>query len=137
MFLAPDSRTTQYRLSSIWPISIDEWRAISYHLLSDTGESTSPKPVKYSHTIYPNLFSNFRVNSSEVACDPYIEAIQYLNSTNIDVNVLQSIVFLLMVKLWTVILEQLVAIILFRTKIEITLARKYDLVRSWFSEVAF
>ena len=39
---------TQYRLSSIWPISNDEWRAISYHLLSDIGESTSPKPVRYS-----------------------------------------------------------------------------------------
>ena len=77
----------------------------------------------------------------DIACDPYIEVNQYLNSTNIDINVLQSIVFLLMVKLWTVILEQLVAIILFsyllKTKIEITLARKYDLVRLWFSEVAF
>ena len=40
----------------------------------------------------------------DIACDPYIEGIQYLNSTNIDINVLQSIVFLLMVKLWTVIL---------------------------------
>ena len=73
----------------------------------------------------------------DIACDPYIEAIQYLNSTNIDINVLQSIVFLLMVKLWTVILEQLVAIILFSYLLKITLARKYDLVRSWFSEVAF
>ena len=77
--------------------------------------------------------------SSLIACDPYIEAIQYLNS--IDINVFQSIVFLLMVKLWTVILEQLVAIILFsfllNTKIEITLAREYDFVRSWFSEVSF
>ena len=49
----------------------------------------------------------------DIACDPYNEAIQYLNSTNIDINVPQSIVFLLMVKKWTVILEQLVAIILF------------------------
>ena len=77
--------------------------------------------------------------SSLIACDPYIEAIQYFNS--IDINVFQSIVFLLMVKLWTVILEQLVAIILFsfllNTKIEITLAREYDFVRSWFSEVSF
>ena len=64
----------------------------------------------------------------DIACDPYIEAIEYLNSTNIDINVLLSIVFLLMVKLWTVILEQLVAIIpssyILKTKIQITLARE-------------
>ena len=94
--------------------------------------------------ILKQFFQTFSPISDEfidIACDPYIEAIQYLNSTNININVLQSIVFLLMVKLWTAILEQLVAIILFsyllKTEIEITLVRKYDLVRSLFSEVGF
>ena len=77
-------------------------------------------------------FLQLQMRSLIYSCDPYIEAIHDLNSINLDIHILQSIVFIggyaVYSYLKTTSCHYCIQLLIENKDIEITDARKYDFV---------